>query len=145
MLHLAIPQISLSNLNYSSEKSAVRQEEKGYYERSVDCIVKCERGRKASDALHFFILHERRPEKWVKTRYLGRKIGRLLSGSMTGPLVALIAEKIGVHPATIYRELRNGYTGAVDKYGFRVYSAKVAQITAERNFQKSAAKRQAAL
>ena len=35
MLHLAIPQISLSNLNYSSEKSAVRQEEKGYYERSV--------------------------------------------------------------------------------------------------------------
>ena len=28
-------QISLSNLNYSSEKSAVRQEEKGYYERSV--------------------------------------------------------------------------------------------------------------
>ena len=58
---------------------------------------------------------------------------------------ALIAEKIGVHPATIYRELRNGYTGAVDKYGFRVYSAKVAQITAERNFQKSRGKRQAAL
>ena len=39
----------------------------------------------------------------------------------------------------------NGYTGAVDKYGFRVYSAKVAQITAERNFQKSRGKRQAAL
>ena len=81
-----------------------------------------------------------------KLRYLGPEdratIERLHNDRAP---VALIAEKIGVHPATIYRELRNGYTGAVDKYGFRVYSAKVAQITAERNFQKSRGKRQAAL
>lgn len=99
------------------------------------------------DAPRFFILHERRPEKWgQKLRYLGPEdratIERLHNDRAP---VALIAEKIGVHPATIYRELRNGYTGPVDKYGFRVYSAKVAQITAERNFQKSRGKRQAAL
>ena len=77
-----------------------------------------------------------------KLRYLGPEdratIERLHNDRAP---VALIAEKIGVHPAT----MRNGYTGAVDKYGFRVYSAKVAQITAERNFQKSRGKRQAAL
>ena len=59
--------------------------------------------------------------------------------------VTLIAERTGVHPATLRRELRSGNAGAVDKYGFRVYRAKAAQITAERNFQKSRGKRQAAL
>jgi len=49
-----------------------------------------------------------------KLRYLGPEdratIERLHNDRAP---VALIAEKIGVHPATIYRELRNGYTGAV--------------------------------
>ena len=80
-----------------------------------------------------------------KLRYLGPEdraiIERLHNDRAPA---ALIAEKVGVHPATIYRELRNGYAGAVDEYGFRVYSAEVAQLTAERNFQKSRGKRQAA-
>jgi len=33
---------------------------------------------------------------------------------------AVIAERVGSHVATIYRELPNGYTGAVDEYGRRV-------------------------
>ena len=80
-----------------------------------------------------------------KLRYLGLEdraiIERLHNDRAPA---ALIAEKVGVHPATIYRELRNGYTGAVDEYGFRVYSAEVVQLTAERNFQKSRGRRQAA-
>ena len=72
-----------------------------------------------------------------KYRYLGpeerAEIERLHSG---GARPALIAEKIGAHVATIYRELPNGYTGAVDEYGHRVYSAEVAQQTFERNIKR---------
>lgn len=72
-----------------------------------------------------------------KLRYLGPKeraeIERLHNG---GARPALIAERVGAHIATIYRELPNGYTGAVDEYGRRVYSAEVAQKTFEGNIKR---------
>ena len=72
-----------------------------------------------------------------KLRYLGpserAEIERLHNG---GAPAAVIAEKVGYHVATIYRELQNGYTGTVDKYGRRVYSAEVAQRTFERNIKR---------
>lgn len=72
-----------------------------------------------------------------KLRYLGPReraeIEKLHNG---GAPAALIAERVGSHIATIYRELPNGYTGAVDEYGRRVYSAEVAQQTFERNIKR---------
>ena len=72
-----------------------------------------------------------------KLRYLGpserAEIERLHNG---GAAAAVIAGKVGSHVATIYRELPNGYTGAVDEYGRRVYSAEVAQRTFERNIKR---------
>ena len=72
-----------------------------------------------------------------KLRYLGQseraEIERLHNGDA---LAAVIAGKVGSHVATIYRELPNGYTGAVDKYGRRVYSAEVAQRNFERNIKR---------
>ena len=72
-----------------------------------------------------------------KLRYLGpserAEIERLHNG---GAPAAVIAGKVGFHVATIYRELPNGYTGAVDEYGRRVYSAEVAQRTFERNIER---------
>ncbi len=82
-----------------------------------------------------------------KLRYLGPEdraiIERLHNG---GAPAAVIADKVGVHPATIYRELPNGYTEvtgedgsptpAVDEYGRRVYDAEVAQRTFERNIKR---------
>ena len=82
-----------------------------------------------------------------KLRYLGPEdralIERLHKG---GAPAAVIADKVGVHPATIYRELPNGYTGppdedgrptpTVDEYGRRVYDAQVAQRTFERNIKR---------
>lgn len=72
-----------------------------------------------------------------KLRYLGlserAEIERLHNG---GAPAAVIADKVGSHVATIYRELPNGYTGAVDEYGRRVYSAEVAQKTFERNIKR---------
>ncbi len=63
-----------------------------------------------------------------KLRYLGpserAEIERLHNG---GAPAAVISEKVGSHVATIYRELPNGYTGTVDEYGRRVYSAEIAQ------------------
>jgi IS30 family transposase len=73
-----------------------------------------------------------------KLRYLGpserAEIERLHNG---GAPAAVIAGKVGSHVATIYRELPNGYTGAVDEYGRRVYSAEIAQ----RNFERSIKRR----
>ena len=72
-----------------------------------------------------------------KLRYLGpserAEIERLHNG---GAPAAVIAGKVGSHVATIYRELPNGYTGAVDEYGRRGYSAEVAQRTFERNIKR---------
>ena len=72
-----------------------------------------------------------------KLRYLGpserAEIERLHNG---GAPAAVIAGKVGSHVATIYRELPNGYTGAVDEYGRRVYSAESAQRTFERNIKR---------
>ena len=72
-----------------------------------------------------------------KLRYLGQseraEIERLHNGDA---LAAVIAGKVGSHVATIYRELPNGYTGAVDEYGRRVYSAESAHRTFERNIKR---------
>ena len=72
-----------------------------------------------------------------KLRYLGlserAEIEKLHNG---GAPAATIVERIGHHTATIYRELPNGYTGAVDEYGRRVYSAEIAQRTFERNIKR---------
>lgn len=82
-----------------------------------------------------------------KLRYLTfgdrETIERLRKG---GAPPGLIAERVGVHIATIYRELPNGYTETldeqghpapvVDEFGRRVYSAEVAQRTFERNIKR---------
>jgi len=74
-----------------------------------------------------------------KFRYLGpverAEIERLYNG---GVPAAVIAKRVRSHVATIYHELPNGYTGAVDEYGRRVYSAEVAQRTFERNIKRRA-------
>lgn len=61
------------------------------------------------------------------------KIERLHNG---GAPAALIAERVGVHKATIYRELPNGYTGESDEFGRRIYDAGQAQRTFERNIKR---------
>lgn len=56
-------------------------------EVAIDCIVKCERGRKTSDALLFYFSTKGGRRKWAENSDTsGQKIGRSLSGStMTGP------------------------------------------------------------
>ena len=84
-----------------------------------------------------------------KLRYLTlgdrETIERLHKG---GAPAAVIADAVGVHQATIYRELPNGYTytgppdeegrptPTVDEYGRRVYDAETAQRTFERNIKR---------
>ena len=72
-----------------------------------------------------------------KLRYLGpRERGGNREAPQRGRPAAVIAERLGSHRATIYRELQNGYTGAVDEYGRKVYSAEAAQRTFERNIKR---------
>ena len=61
------------------------------------------------------------------------EIERLHNG---GAPAGVIADRIGSHPATVYRELQRGYTGAVDEYGCRLYSAAAAQVNFERNIKR---------
>ena len=63
----------------------------------------------------------------------GQRLKRLHNG---GTPAAAIADRVGSHVATIYKELPKGYTGAVDEYGRWVYSAEVAQRTFERNIKR---------
>ncbi len=93
---------------------------------------------KELDALQFFMLWGRGTGNiGQKLRYLGpserAEIERLHN---RGAPVAVIAEKVGSHVATIYRELPNGYTGIVDEYGRRVYSAEISQRAFERNIKR---------
>lgn len=44
-----------------------------------------------------------------------------------GDELTSIADSLGVHLATIYRELARGYTGEIDKNGRSGYSADLAQ------------------
>ncbi|PWM75458.1 MAG: helix-turn-helix domain-containing protein [Bacillota bacterium] len=72
-----------------------------------------------------------------KYRYIGpverAEIERLHNG---GGSPAFIAERVGVHVSAIYRELPKGYTGAVDEYGRKIYSAEAAQQVFERNIKR---------
>lgn len=47
-----------------------------------------------------------------------------------------IAQRIGVNPTTIYRELHRGYTGELDKLGRPIYSARIGQETFRENLRR---------
>ena len=47
-----------------------------------------------------------------------------------------IADKIGVSPSSIYRELARGYTGDTDENGRPAYSADVAQADVKQNMSR---------
>ncbi len=46
---------------------------------------------------------------------------------LDGERVEIIAERLGVHRATIYNELKRGYTGQMDRNGRTGYSATMGQ------------------
>lgn len=47
-----------------------------------------------------------------------------------------IAARLGVHTATIYNELKRGYTGELDEAQCEKYSAERAQKTVQKNFKR---------
>lgn len=53
-----------------------------------------------------------------------------------GERPADIAERLGVAVATIYRELKRGYTGELDSYARPKYNADLAQAAVQENFRR---------
>lgn len=47
-----------------------------------------------------------------------------------------IAARLGVHTATIYNELKRGYTGERDEQQREIYSAEQAQRTVQEHFKR---------
>lgn len=62
-----------------------------------------------------------------------RKIERMHAG---GASVVEIVAELKRSPAAIYTELARGYTGELDRYGRKKYSAELAQRVAARNFRR---------
>ena len=62
-----------------------------------------------------------------------KKLERMYLDGLTLPE---IAEQLGVHLATVYRELRRGSTGMLDKNGRSEYKAAVAQRTLIESFKR---------
>ena len=55
---------------------------------------------------------------------------------LKGERVQDIADRIGVHVATVYKELKRGETGELDRNMRREYSAMLAQRRLAENFKK---------
>lgn len=55
---------------------------------------------------------------------------------LEGDRVQDIADRIGVHVATVYKELKRGETGRLDRNMRREYSATLAQRRLVENFRK---------
>lgn len=66
--------------------------------------------------------------------YEGRKNLEALYAD--GESLTYIASKLGVHLATVYRELTRGGTGELDKNGRMAYSAELGQKTLNENFRR---------
>ena len=91
--------------------------------------IKCERKRKPPDALFFYLKkHRKRGENVRNYRYLtfGDR-EKIETEYAAGGRPADIAIDLGVHVATIYKELKRGDTGQLDKNMRREYSAELAQ------------------
>ena len=72
-----------------------------------------------------------------KYRYLSFADRQLIETMYRGGARALdIAIKLGVHTATIYRELQHGYTDELDQNQRQAYSAEVAERAAQANFKR---------
>lgn len=54
----------------------------------------------------------------------------------SGDRVADIAERLGVTAAAVYRELKRGATGELDRYQRPAYNPVIAQQTVQANFKR---------
>ena len=61
--------------------------------------------------------------------------GALESHYLKGERPQDIADALGVHVATIYKELKRGDTGDIDRNMRQGYSAKLAQLRLQKNFK----------
>ena len=66
--------------------------------------------------------------------YEGRKNLEALYAD--GESLTYIASKLGVNHVTVYRELKRGETGELDKNGRMAYSAELGQKTLNENFRR---------
>lgn len=61
---------------------------------------------------------------------------RILSRYLNGDRVADIADGLGVTAATVYRELKRGETGGLDRNQRRAYSPVLAQQRVQESFKR---------
>lgn len=78
-------------------------------------------------------------------RYLTLKDRELLESLyLKGERPQDIADTIDVHVATVYKELKRGYTGELDRNGRKEYSAELAQRCLVQSFKQRGRKTEGA-
>ena len=98
-------------------------------ERQKTSIAPPVREAAASRTL-FFLPKKGKEDNLITCRYFTYEDRKQLEDLYNaGSALTYIAEKLGVHLATIYRELNRGSTGELDANGRAGYSAELAQKT----------------
>ena len=98
--------------------------------------IKCTGGEQPP-SVHLFFIHKAGENMKRVYKYLTfkdrRKISRLY---LTNERVCDIAKEMDVTHPTIYRELKRGYTGRLDKNGNPEYDPDTAESVVQRNFKQ---------
>lgn len=96
--------------------------------KNLDCTTRA-RGSCLSHII-FFWPKKGKEDNLITCRYFTYEDRKQLEDLYNaGSALTYIAEKLGVHLATIYRELNRGSTGELDANGRAGYSAELAQKT----------------
>ena len=133
---------------YFNRKSTWMQEFLLFFQNKAACNIKCERTNTTSNdgyafyRIYFFTINSaktqwKRGEMVRQYRYIDFQDRKEISTRyLNGDRVADIADGLGVTTATVYRELKRGETGGLDRNLRKAYNPVLAQQRVQENFKR---------
>lgn len=119
-----------------------------FFQEEAACNIKCERTNTTSNdgyafyRIYFFTINSaktqwKRGEMVRQYRYIDFQDRKEISTRyLNGDRVADIADGLGVTTATVYRELKRGETGGLDRNLRKEYNPVLAQQRVQENFKR---------
>jgi len=137
-----------SRLGYFSIARLLCQHKNSIFSKKAACNIKCERTNTTSNdgyafyRIYFFTINSaktqwKRGEMVRQYRYIDFQDRKEISTRyLNGDRVADIADGLGVTTATVYRELKRGETGGLDRNLRKAYNPVLAQQRVQENFKR---------